>query len=582
MKLLLFGCLAHLTLSKKISQSWTLTEANFAPDNFLTEGILINGGFPGPQIDAVAGDSIEIKVNNKLHKNVTIHWHGITQKGSCKSDGVPMVTQDAIRPGQQYTYKFNVYDQSGTYFYHAHTDMDSEHVYGPLIIKDKKEIWKDIVKFNEKYRYDEEITILLSERWHKSTEELIHGLTTAPFRFSNQSQSILTNGKTYQKWNTNENKQDDLEEDKKSRTFNHGFSVNNVNKNKIYRLRLIGANGYSVFTFNIENHNLTIIEADGTLVDPIDVDRVELSSGQRYSVLLKTNQKVDNYYMYTQVSDEHRPEARVPVAKNGVAILHYNGAKSTSSLIRKEKQVPGLQYEYSHWVESKLFTSQWYNKGLSKHYYPVPKKVNKEINLIVTLRKPGGLSRWFINDIEAKPRSSVLVNDMESGNYKPSQGIYEINEGDDVQIIVQHTMPTGKHCEVHPWHLHGHSFYVVGHGDGFYDPKVDGPKIDNYLATTKNMPVLRDTYTQFITDIPEIGQTLNQTNSRLGTINDSIDMFSGLESLGEKPLNPDDLPCGWYAIRFKADNPGSWFMHCHMAAHIIMGKVAIINYVPKK
>ncbi|KAI9295381.1 hypothetical protein K502DRAFT_324355 [Neoconidiobolus thromboides FSU 785] len=548
-----------------------------APDNFVVDGVLINGQFPGPQIDATAGDSIKIKVNNQLHKNVTIHWHGITQKGSIKADGAPMVTQEPIMPGKSYIYSFNLHDQSGTYFYHAHTDMDSEHIYGALIVQDKKEIWNDIIKFNSEYKYDEEITVLLSERWHKTTEELIHGLTTVPFKFSNQSQSILTNGRTYQKWENNMN--GGTAEDLKR--FNDGFSVINVKPNKTYRLRLIGANGYSLFTYNIEGHDLTIIEADGTLIDPIKVDRVELSSGQRYSVLLKTNKKVDNYYMYTQVSDELRPEARKPVAKNGVAILHYDGAKSTSSLIRTDKQVPGLQFEYSHWVESKLFTSKWYNKGLSKHFYPVPKKATKEINLIVTLRKPNTISRWFINDNDNKPRDSVLIEDMQSGKYKPSAGIYEIKEGDDVQIIVQHTMPTGKHCEVHPWHLHGHSFYVVGHGDGFYDPKVDGPKIDNYLATTKNNPILRDTYTQFITDVPEVGKPLNQTNSRLGPIDDSVDMFSGLDGLGEKPLNSDDLPCGWYAIRFKADNPGAWFMHCHMAAHIIMGKIVIINYVPK-
>ncbi|KAI9294696.1 hypothetical protein K502DRAFT_342241 [Neoconidiobolus thromboides FSU 785] len=571
-------CLFPTLLCKLVEQKWTLTEAKLAPDNYVVDGVLINGGFPGPQITAEVGDTIQVLITNQLHKNVTIHWHGITQRRSVKADGVPMVTQDPIQPGQQYTYKFNVNDQSGTYWYHAHTDMDAEHIYGALIIKDKKEIWDDIVKFNPAYKYDEELTIMLSERWHKTTEELMYGLNNAPFRFSNQSQSILTNGRTYGKWDNNLN--GGTAEDLKR--FNNGFSVTNIKANKTYRIRLIAANGYSLFSFNIENHNLTVIEAEGTLVDPVNVDRVELSSGQRYSVLLRADQKVDNYYMYTQVSDELRPEARKPVAKNGVSILHYDGAKSTASLIRADKQVPGLKYEYSHWIESKLFTSQWYNKGLSTHYYPVPKKADKELNLIVTLRKPNDLARWFVNDVENQQRNTVLVDDMESGKYKLTKGIYEINEGDNVQIIVQHTMPPGLPCEAHPWHLHGHSFYVVAHGNGFYDPKVDGPKIDDYLATTKNTPVLRDTYTHFITDIPEIGQPLNQTNSRMAPIDNHIDMFSNLKHMDDNSLNPDDLPCGWYAIRFKANNPGSWFMHCHMSPHIIMGKVAIINYVPKK
>ncbi|KAI9295400.1 hypothetical protein K502DRAFT_324364 [Neoconidiobolus thromboides FSU 785] len=271
--LVLFSYLAHLAISKTVKQEWTLKDGDIAPDNFLFKGILINDKFPGPQINAVTSDAIEIKVNNNLHKNVTIHWHGITQKGSIKADGVPYVTQEPIMPGKSYTYKFKVYDQSGTYFYHAHTDMDSEHIYGSLIIEDKKEVWDDIVKFNKDYKYDEDVVLLLSERWHKSTEELIDGMNNPPFRFPNQSQSILTNGRTYQKWGD--------KDDAESKTFNNGFSVTNVKPDKVYRLRLIAANGFSLFTFNIEGHEMTIIEADGTLVDPVKVDRVELSSGQR-------------------------------------------------------------------------------------------------------------------------------------------------------------------------------------------------------------------------------------------------------------------------------------------------------------
>ncbi|GKE23711.1 putative laccase, partial [Tanacetum coccineum] len=28
---------------------------------------------------------------------------------------------------------------------------------------------------------------------------------------------------------------------------------------------------------------------------------------------------------------------------------------------------------------------------------------------------------------------------------------------------------------------------------------------------------------------------------------------------------------GWTAIRFKADNPGVWFMHCHLERHVSWG-----------
>lgn len=51
------------------------------------------------------------------------------------------------------------------------------------------------------------------------------------------------------------------------------------------------------FTFSIDNHNLTVIEADGELTQPLLVDSLPILAGQRYSVVLVANQPVDNYWI---------------------------------------------------------------------------------------------------------------------------------------------------------------------------------------------------------------------------------------------------------------------------------------------
>ena len=80
---------------------------------------------------------------------------------------------------------------------------------------------------------------------------------------------------------------------------------------------------------------------------------------------------------------------------------------------------------------------------------------------------------------------------------------------------------TPNDSETHPWHLHGHDFWVLGYGMGKFDPFND-PKKYNLVNPIKKNTV---------------------------------------------PLHP----YGWTAIRFQADNPGVWLFHCHVEAHLFMG-----------
>ncbi|MFC7619787.1 multicopper oxidase family protein [Microlunatus sp. GCM10028923] len=76
------------------------------------------GSLPGPAIVAEQGDVIEVTLRNRdLTAGVTLHWHGYDVPNG--EDGVPGVTQDAVRPGETFSYRF-VAAQVGTYWYHTH------------------------------------------------------------------------------------------------------------------------------------------------------------------------------------------------------------------------------------------------------------------------------------------------------------------------------------------------------------------------------------------------------------------------------------------------------------------------------
>lgn len=99
--------------------------------------ITVNGMFPGPTLEARNGDTMIIKAINKSPYNATLHWHGIRQMRTAWADGPEFVTQCPIRPGQSYTYRFTIEDQEGTLWWHAHSSWLRATVHGALIIYPK-------------------------------------------------------------------------------------------------------------------------------------------------------------------------------------------------------------------------------------------------------------------------------------------------------------------------------------------------------------------------------------------------------------------------------------------------------------
>ncbi|GAA0247069.1 multicopper oxidase family protein [Cryptosporangium japonicum] len=82
--------------------------------------LTFNGTSPGPEIRAKVGQLVEVTlVNRDVDEGVTVHWHGVDVPNA--EDGVPGVTQDAVRPGEKHVYRF-VPDRTGTFWYHTHRD----------------------------------------------------------------------------------------------------------------------------------------------------------------------------------------------------------------------------------------------------------------------------------------------------------------------------------------------------------------------------------------------------------------------------------------------------------------------------
>ena len=102
------------------TKEWELTASVIqweTEPGVVLEAYAYNGTVPGPQLHAQVGDRVRVILHNELQEPTTIHFHGQVVPNS--EDGVPVITQPAVMPGESFTYEFTVRN-AGSHMYHSH------------------------------------------------------------------------------------------------------------------------------------------------------------------------------------------------------------------------------------------------------------------------------------------------------------------------------------------------------------------------------------------------------------------------------------------------------------------------------
>jgi len=261
---------------------WTITNETAAPDGFTRNMLVVNSQFPGPLIEANEGDTLNILVVNKISEGVTIHWHGFFQRGTPWMDGVTGVTQCPIQPGKNFTYSFNVGNQYGTFWYHAHAqNLNSDGIAGPMIVHSVNDPLKRGVD------YDQDIILLVNDWYHDMSQRIVAQLLS-PTGYNNSlaapsANSALVNGIGYFDCKN-------APANATCTTPTNSLSFDIPVRTKT-RFRLIQAGSHAMFRFSVDEHTLNVTEADSTgVVGPTAIHRVPFHNGERYSVIIDTSQ----------------------------------------------------------------------------------------------------------------------------------------------------------------------------------------------------------------------------------------------------------------------------------------------------
>ncbi|XP_076435540.1 uncharacterized protein LOC143275365 isoform X2 [Babylonia areolata] len=555
---------------------------------------VINRQLPGPDIQVCEGDTVEVQVTNQMmmSEGLTIHWHGQRQRRSQFMDGVSMLTQCPIPAFSSFTYRFPA-DDAGTHFYHSHSGLfRGEGLFGPLIVR------QSVSRDPQRALYDLDLpehVMVLNDWPHVPVVEMY----TRFFHSSNGSQypdNILINGRgMYPSPSNSFSHSSPSSAPPPSSTSSSSSSSSStptttplarfdVNSDVRYRFRVINAGALRCpIQLSVDHHSLLLIASDGQPLKAVWLSSILIYSGERYDFVLHakkdlagqhwirargqdlchshqiqqlailnyvdshvTGDDVDKYpdesmsYQAPLTSEGPRfnewflDEDLPPTTSNSPPDAHAQIAEMTSLLpddisLRQEKADRQIFLELStrvrnnvHFHDPVLYPAG--GEGYKTVHSPMVNNISNILPPAPLLVQPEAVSPDLICNIDGLKARGKNCDE----EFCECVHVESAREGEVVELVVLNGNKEKGYT--HPFHLHGYSYRLVA-----------AERPDGVMS--------RERF---------------QEMDRQGLIH------RRLHRAPAKDTTP--IPNGGYLVlRLLADNPGAWFMHCHIALHAELG-----------
>ena len=590
--------------------------------------IAVNGQVPGPTL-VVHEDQVVVvnMINGLLTETTSLHWHGMDQMNTPWMDGAIHVSQCPVGPSETFRYYFKA-APTGTFWYHAHQiTQRADGLFGGFIVRESADRraklsealgeaviidnpgnqtinlheWDSVTNLNrytlikgEVGFYPEkplgDIPIPVEEQIamgvaspYEPYEETFgpDGLSVGDIPFF----SGLINGKG-------------RNNDVPFRRIR--LEVFNVEDGGVYRFRLIGAQSQYAYKFSIDEHNLVVMSTDGLLIEPVDAQFVILHTGERYDFLLKANkprQDVDNYWVRAETLAVNL-NSGPPYSSLGQvaeAILHYNPApapNSTSYESIKSNSIPftvercgGIGGCVAINCPFPAFHTSYNTRCINVHEFrmlwPTPSSelpsadldpdcTDCELffNIGSDTDNINGRNMQLSSFPLQTQKADIFPNDF-CDLRKTCQGdsdhcsCLHVREVSSFNKTIRFVLSSvGNEVTEgggfsHPMHLHGHHFHIVEIGYGSYFPNNGSLKSRSSNVSCSDAHCSSPAWNSS-------RRTFNITNKTVRK--DTVVVPGG----------------GYIVIHFLSNNPGFWFMHCHIISDLLEGMSVVINEVESR
>nr|GLL43861.1 L-ascorbate oxidase homolog [Ipomoea trifida] len=437
--------------------TWKVTYGTISPMGVPQQGILINGQFPGPKINCTSNNNVIVNVFNELDEPLLFTWSGIQQRKNSWVDGT-LGTMCPIMPGTNFTYKFQVKDQIGSYFYFPTTGMQrAVGGYGAINVHSRELI---PVPFD---RPAEEFNVFVSDwynKGHKTLKRILdNGRTIA------RPDGLVINGK----------------HGKVGEKLNPLFTME---PSKTYKYRVCNVGLRTSVNFRFQGHPMTLVEMEGSHTVQNVYDSLDLHVGQCLSVLVTANKEAKDYYLVATSRFFKQEFSTV------VVISYFDGNGITAS--PELPPPPPVNTEGIAWSINQFRSFRWNltasaarpNPQGSYHYGQI--NITRTLKLVSSKTTEGGKLRYAINGVSHIDSNTPLklaeyfeipekVFEYDIMGDNPPDNLEKVTVAPNVvnatfrnfiEIVFENREKT-----IQTYHLDGHSFFAVAIEPGRWSPE---------------------------------------------------------------------------------------------------------------
>ena len=466
---------------------------------FTRTGIGYNGSATPPVLRFKEGEEVTINVTNNLDEDTSIHWHGLILP--YQQDGVPRISFPGIRPGETFTYSFPII-QGGTYWFHSHSGFqEPDGAYGALILEPKA---------REKYRYDREYVIQLTDTHPHWGTRIMRNLKMMPDYYNRQQRTLLDFFSDASEkgvgaawadradWGEMRMMPTDIEDVQGFTPLINGMGPDQnwtglFRKGERIRLRFINSSAMTFFDVRIPGLKMTVVQADGNDVLPVPVDEFRIAVAETYDVIVRPRED-KAYTIFAEsmgrtayargtLAPREGMEAEVPELREpplltmadmaldpAMAGMDHGsmemGEMDSSGMPMKDEDLPpgahrmpdgsimgGPGEDPFYAAGSGVTPTAAKQHGKSLSYKDLkasnPLYPDREATREIELRLTGNMERytWSINGVKYEDAEPIRLQYGERVRFK----------------FVNETMMT------HPMHLHG-MWTIIDNGEGARDP----------------------------------------------------------------------------------------------------------------
>ncbi|CAB4282161.1 unnamed protein product [Prunus armeniaca] len=459
MMLMLLLCLSVGTISvvhcgnPYLFFTWNVTYGTLSPLGVPQQVILINGQFPGPNINSTTNNNIVLNVFNNLDEPFLVTWHGLQQRKNSWQDGT-LGTMCPIPPGTNYTYQFQVKDQIGSYMYYPATAMHkAAGAFGGLRVNSRLLIPVPYADPEDEY------TVLIGDWYTKSHTQLKKLLDSG--RSMARPDGVLINGKS--------SKGDGKDE-----------PLFVMKPGKTYKYRICNVGIKNTLNFRIQGHSMKLVELEGSHTVQNTYDSMDVHLGQCFSVLVTADKDPKDYYMVASTRFTKS-------VLTGKGIIRYENGKGPAS-----PELPKAPVGWA-WSLNQFRSFRWNltasaarpNPQGSYHYGKI--NISRTIKLVNSASKVDGKLRYAINGISHVDTETPLkladyfkvydkVFKFDTMKDTPpataadkitmEPNVVNITIRDFVEIIFENPEKS-----LQTWHLDGYSFFSVASEPGTWTPE---------------------------------------------------------------------------------------------------------------